>query len=404
MKSCFKLAAVALFASATIASADAEIRLTGSTAFRSAVHAALLNNVFTTLDRYAHSNPQGQLDNATKAVFKGSVANITGTTTIRVTWSGSGSGTASVANQSNVSYLTDANLVAAGENFNKSASANQTAHIALSDIYQGATSAQTPPLDDVTVAVIPFTWVVNNSANSENNKITSITAQQARALFTTGNQPLSLFTGNAADTRRVYVTGRNTGSGTRVTYLAETKYGYSIPVHQFQITATNGAVTELREWPTATLVPSNGGDALVGNGGYSGADLVAAALSNSSSSGVTIKNGAGVTADSNQSVIIATCIGLADAASIFTATVPGKVVAYDGVTFASIAADQDKIINGSYTMWGYEHLFTKSGLSTDEGTARQAIIDALPSNLGTAGIDPNVVTVSRGEDGGTVAP
>ena len=55
-------------------------------------------------------------------------------------------------------------------------------------------------------------------------------------------------------------------------------------------------------------------------------------------------------------------------------------------------------------MWGYEHLFTKSGLSTDEGTARQAIIDALPSNLGTAGIDPNVVTVSRGEDGGTVAP
>ena len=405
MKSCFKLAAVALFASATLASADTEIRITGSTAFRSAVHASLLSGVFSSLDRYSHSGASGGLSGASKATFRGTVTGITGTTTIRTSWSGSATGIQSVAAQSNVSFLTDATFATvAGENFSQTTSANQTAHIAMSDVFQNSTSFQTPVLEDTNVAVVPFVWVVNNSANAENNKLTSITSQQARALYTTGSQALSLFTGVAADTRTVYVTGRDTGSGTRITALAETKYGFSTPLTHYQITASGGAVTELRIWPTNAVVPSNGGDTLGGNGGYTSGGTVATALSNSSSSGITIRNAAGTSIYTNQSAILVTCIGLSDSATIAAAAVPGKRLAYEGTSFSTIAADGDKVRNGSYTMWGYQHLFNKSGLTTDETTARDALITAIPTNLGTAGISLDSMIVGRGEDGGLVSP
>ncbi len=405
MKSCFKLAAVALFASATLASADTEIRITGSTAFRSAVHASLLSGVFSSLERYSHSGTSGGLSGASKATFRGTVTGITGTTTIRTSWSGSATGIQSVAAQSNVSFLTDATFATvAGENFSQTTSANQTAHIAMSDVFQNSTSFQTPVLEDTNVAVVPFVWVVNNSANAENNKLTSITSQQARALYTTGSQALSLFTGVAADTRTVYVTGRDTGSGTRITALAETKYGFSTPLTHYQITASGGAVTELRIWPTNAVVPSNGGDTLGGNGGYTSGGTVATALSNSSSSGITIRNAAGTSIYTNQSAILVTCIGLSDSATIAAAAVPGKRLAYEGTSFSTIAADGDKVRNGSYTMWGYQHLFNKSGLTTDETTARDALITAIPTNLGTAGISLDSMIVGRGEDGGLVSP
>lgn len=404
MKSYFKFAAVALLASATLASANTEIRITGSTAFRSAVHASLLNGVFSTLDKYSHSAASGGLSGASKATFQGTVTGISGTTTIRVSWSGSAGGIQSVAQQSNVSFLTDATLVSAGENFSQTTSANLTAHIALSDVFQNSTSFQTPVLDDVQVCVIPFSWVVNNSANAENNKMTSITAQQARALYATGSQSLSMFTGNAADTRTVYVTGRDTSSGTRITALAETKYGYATPLTHWQITASGGAVTELRVWPTATAVPLNGGDALPGNGGYTGGGGVATALSNTSSSGITLRNAAGTSIGTNASAILVTCIGLADAATIVASAVPGKRLAYEGVSFSTILTDGDKVRNGLYTMWGYEHLFSKPGLSVDEAAARDALVNAIPANLGTAGIDTSTMNVFRGEDGGVVGP
>ena len=405
MKSCFKLAAVALFASATLASADTEIRITGSTAFRSAVHASLLSGVFSSLERYSHSGTSGGLSGASKATFRGTVTGITGTTTIRTSWSGSATGIQSVAAQSNVSFLTDATFATvAGENFSQTTSANQTAHIAMSDVFQNSTSFQTPVLEDTNVAVVPFVWVVNDSANAENNKLTNITSQQARALYTTGSQALSLFTGVAADTRTVYVTGRDTGSGTRITALAETKYGFSTPLTHWQITASGGAVTELRIWPTNAVVPSNGGDTLGGNGGYTSGGTVATALSNSSSSGITIRNAAGTSIYTNQSAILVTCIGLSDSATIAAAAVPGKRLAYEGTSFSTIAADGDKVRNGSYTMWGYQHLFNKSGLTTDETTARDALITAIPTNLGTAGISLDSMIVGRGEDGGLVSP
>lgn len=405
MKSYLKLATLALIASAPLASADTEIRITGSTAFRSAIHASLLSGVFSTLDRYSHSGATaGSGSGASKSTWRGTVTGITGTTTIRTSWSGSATGIQSVTAQSNVSFLTDGTLVAAGENFNQTTSANQAAHIAMSDVYQASTAFATPFLDDNQVAVVPFVWVVNNSANAENNKLTSITSQGARALYNSGSQALSLFTGIATDTRTVYVTGRDTGSGTRITALAETKYGFSTPLTHWQVTASGGAVTELRVWPTAAVVPSNGGDTLPGNGGYTSGGTVATALSNSSNSGITLKNAAGTSIGTNQSAILVSCIGLSDSATIVAAAVPGKRLSYEGVSFSTIATDGDKVRNGSYTMWGYQHLYAKSGLSADETTAKDALVTAIPSNLGTAGIALTSMIVARGEDGGLVAP
>ena len=47
---------------------------------------------------------------------------------------------------------------------------------------------------------------------------------------------------------------------------------------------------------------------------------------------------------------------------------------------------------------------SNNALDADQTAARDAIISAIPSNLGTSGIDANAMNVNRGEDGGLVAP
>ena len=78
------------------------------------------------------------------------------------------------------------------------------ADIAFSDCYQSSTVFKTPALTDVVFGVVQFRMVTNYGVAGV-NPITSISYQQARALFTSANGlPLSMFTGNSADTTKVY--------------------------------------------------------------------------------------------------------------------------------------------------------------------------------------------------------
>ncbi len=237
MKSKLSLALLTTLAFAPLASADTEFRITGSTAFRSAVHAGLLNSFFTAAPKYGHSNAGGAISTASKSIWQGSVTGIAGTTTVRCTWSGSATGIQSVTAGSNVSFLTTAAIPASpGENPGQSASENLAAHAAFSDVGQTSTSFLTPPLDDTPVGVVVFSWVVNDTSATGASVLArygfdNVTAQAARALYTTGQQPKALFTGNPLDEAKpVFATGRDTGSGTRITMLAETKYGIFTPL------------------------------------------------------------------------------------------------------------------------------------------------------------------------------
>lgn len=408
MKSSLKLTALSALALASAAYADTEIRLTGSTAFRSSIHASLLassNGVFTGgPTKYAHSNTAGNVSGASRSTWVGTVAGISGTTTIRCSWSGSATGINTVANSlTNQNFL--ATPVANGETPSAGSGTAMTSQIAMSDVYQASTSFTSPSLNDIPVAVVPFSFVVNDAADANNNAISNVTAQAARALWSSGTLPSFVFTGVSTNTRSVYAIGRDTGSGTRITALAETKYGVNTPLQHWQITASSGAVTHLRVWPTNAQVANNGGDTLAANGGYTSGGTLATGMSNTSRSGIQLVTAAGVNSGAaDKSAILMSCVGMSDAATIVTGG--GKYLSYEGVSFTNITSPTDiaKVTQGQYTMWGYQHMFDNNALDADQTAARDAIISAIPNNLGTSGIDINAMAVGRGEDGGLVGP
>ena len=401
MKSKLSLALLTTLAFAPLASADTEFRITGSTAFRSAVHAGLLNSFFTAAPKYGHSNAGGAISTASKSIWQGSVTGIAGTTTVRCTWSGSATGIQSVTAGSNVSFLTTAAIPASpGENPGQSASENLTAHAAFSDVGQTSTSFLTPPLDDTPVGVVVFSWVVNDTSATGASVLArygfdNVTAQAARALYTTGQQPKALFTGNPADeAKSVFATGRDTGSGTRITMLAETKYGIFTPLSQFQITAASDAVTDIQVWPTT----GSGSDALPGNGGYSSGGTLTGLLASKSDTTFNLKNAAGALVRTVPSAHLISCVGVGDAVTVVNGG--GARLKYEGVSYDS-TADDDKVRYGHYTMWGYQH-FLSGTIDGDQTAAKAALVNAIDANVGVAGVQISTMAAARGEDGGIV--
>ncbi len=373
--------------------ADVTVNLTGSTAFRSVIHASvqsMMGGAGTT--RIAH-NHASALNSASLTIFRGPVAGL-GTVTVRCSWSGSATGIRDCAQQNDLSFLRDTTLPAsAGINAGQSSTELGKAQIAMSDVYQSSTIYTSPSLQNNNVAVVPFVWVANESAPAG---LTNVTSQMGRALLSNGIQPLSLFTGSAGDAGTlVYPTGRDGGSGTRITALAEIKYGIFNNVQQWTAVSDNtaGTVTSLQIWPTT----GTGSDpAQAGNGGYTSGGTVATLMGNTSASVDTLDETGGVI-DSDQPVVIITYLGTGDAAT--ASGLGAKQLAYDGVSY-SVANVQ----NGSYTFWGYQHLYNKSGLTTDENTFKNSLISVIPSNLGSAGIALGSMQVSRTSDGGLVGP
>ena len=101
-----------------------------------------------------------------------------------------------------------------------------------------------------------------------------------------------------------------------------------------------------------------------------------------------------------------------------TVTTKGYVLGYNGVrldTFAGdvttlgstglAAADRAKVVNGSYTAWGYEQLLYPTGNAT-----AQIVFTDLKSRLnsasviGNAGLPLGEMLVNRQADGSTVVP
>ncbi len=424
MKSKLLLASFFALAVAPMASADVELRITGATAFRAAVHNGLKTGFFNGDFQFAHSNGSGSFSGAGRSVWKGPVTG-QGIVTVRCTWSGSVTGTHSVAVNPNgsaedqalllVTYLTDANLTTAasatgGEAFSRSAVGSpQTSHLAFSDCYQSSTVYSSPALTSEVVGIIPFIWVVNDTSATgttlERYGFDNITAQQARALLVNGSQPKSLLTGNAADTKTVFCTGRDIGSGTRVICLAETGYGITRGVQHWQMTGASDTITKLKLWPTGSYPNTSGNDPNPGNGGYTSGGTIAGLFVNKSDSSFQLESSAGTndlgTAPSGH---IVAWVGTSDAA---TAVAGGAAyLKYEGVGYTG-SADDAKIHNGQYTAWSNEQILYSS-LTTTTGSSQTAVKDLLKAsidaNMGTAGIPTGSMNVFRTEEAGIVAP
>ena len=363
-----KIAALsALFASSASA-ASYTINLTGSTAFRSSTHAAIIANLTSPTYAYTDVAAKG-LNKATYVIFKGSVG--ADSYTIRCTWSGSVEGVIDTGHQNTIAALPTSQATTASPGtalVNASEATFATSTMVpdggLSDVFQSSTS-ETASLTDKIVAVVPFKFIASNGAT-----ISNMTPQIFRSVFSTGGAPLSLLTGNPADTSFVIGVGRDIGSGTRATTMAETGYGIFTAPSQYIITVAGGT------WSAGNAVGQTS------TSGYTSGSTLAADLAKPSSDGTV-------------------AIGYVGVADYVANDVELK---YNGVTYSAAA-----VYNGTYTFWGYEHLFTPTRVSTattGNDFAAKTFFDnmasTLASNPGASGLNPVLMNVHRDGDGATV--
>jgi hypothetical protein len=386
------------------AQAQTTVDIAGATAFRSAAHTAIMAS-FTTLQGYAHDGAAGAGNKANRATYKGVFPGITGTTVIRVNWTGAVEGVRSVTTTTPDTFLTEAAITKSGENAAKTSPtvASATAVMAFSDVAQSATPYKTPTLLGGPVGAIAFAPVINKGAHAA---ITNVTANQLRRIATNGFIPQYMLTGNTSSNGTVYLMGRNDGSGTRVAFLSEIGHGAANPVKQYVINAT----TSVNALSTPILAPLTANETvypkyktstdfaatnILGNGGYSSGSAIAGWLQKPSSGNFNIIS----------------YISSSDAVTAYNLGTGARVLALNGEKLDGIAAgaiteaDRDKIRLGKYSGWNFEQLYYKSNISAGAKIVYNKLVATIPANIGSSGVAlDSKFKVTRATDGGVIAP
>jgi hypothetical protein len=400
------------------AQAQTQIDITGATAFRGAAHSAI-KAAFDAGNggvSYRFAVDGTSLNGSNAAIFEGNFPGITGTTTIRTSFTGSVEGILSltkptvVANQ--VVYLntgafgatTASSTPSVTTNATSKDAASQTSKFAFSDVLQASTPSKTPKLFGAQVGAIVFTPLINKGADAA---ITNITTQQFRQLALAGRLPTRFFTGldrasSAADTF-VYLTGRNDLSGTRTAFLAEIGYGISAPVKQYVVRASDSTtITQISLAPTAAVTASanltgstgiqassvfTSAGTKEGNGGYNSGSYIRAFM-NKTSNATSVVNSSTLSQVSAAAPInLVSWIGTGDAVTAMSINATTGVAAgasnlsYNGEKLdlkwqATVGgnystglspADRAKVRNGKYTAWSFQNLYYKGQTATPTG-------------------------------------
>jgi hypothetical protein len=439
--------ALALGITSSAMAQTTEITITGATAFRQATMQAIYNayasvgalgTAFNVCHDFTGDN-LSQLIASNKAVFSGTFPGITGTTVIRTAFNGSTEGLNAIAGNNDPTFLQTAALLNTGSIQGSTTSPTQTLRpkYSFSDVYQSTSPVDNEVLNPVgtsAVGVVTFAMIVNEGAPAN---LTNATIQQTRALWAQGNLPASLITGDPDDTTIVLATGRNDGSGTRSAYLTEWTYGVANTVNQY--VAINGGtsgnnILGLTLVPigsnlTNPAVPFNTGrssDAStlwgnnnVGNGGYSSSSALRSLMGLASTS-VTVYDGENNTPVlSNEPVSLMTWLSTSDSAN--AASAGGRIIAFNGVMVTPLStsdtnnyqlsgfseADFNKIAQGAYSAWSYQHLYYHGSLSANEGIWYNAMKTTwIPQGLQVTanGLRLGDMQVSRPDDGFPIVP
>lgn len=340
-----------LFAAAANAQ-DVNLVLTGSTAFRSITldrAKALFDAGYTTTGDAGGTLPvtyYGTMSTAIPSLGSSTVA-------VKCSFSGSGSGMLAVDGLTPVPTRNPLN----------GTTNNVAPDLALSDVFP---ESATPPINaanfDVSrLGVIPFVFIRNNALTGINN----ITKEQATLLMTASGiqsglpgMPASFLGG--ADNNPVYFTGRDAGSGTRISVHKDVGF-------------------------TGTPVMWNTNN----SGGY----VQFAGASSAGNSRNVIASGSRIIG----------YLGEADALAIAASATQ---LSYNGVAFSHA-----NVASGKYPIWGYEIICNRAGqLSANQQAVRDALIgkitdatfqqtSALYTNSFVSLAD---MQVERGTDGGTI--
>ena len=244
---------------------------------------------------------------------------------------------------------------------------NLTGDVGFGEAFPSAATPPIPNSDFSTneiIGVVPIVFAVNN--NLAGMGVNNITLEQANLLLFDsgpGAMPASFLgaTGPNA-TNNVYLIGRDTDSGTRISVEKDIKY--------------IGAETE---WAT------NGAGGYVSNPGFPSGGTVAANIG-----GGALSIG---------------YVGMSDFNSISNNATALK---YEGVgvgvnNFANVTT-------GMYPLWAYEHFYSRIGTTAQQQLVREALIASLtnPSFQATNAnwfnffVGLNKMQVSRSTDGGQI--
>jgi len=420
---------VAALAAGTVASASAATTtyISGSTAFRSSANTAIC--------QYA-SNNGGKLVAWSNGTLSKSVdilcTYVSGGTTnfIDVHWNGSEAGIQSAAGPTNGSNAKTVGFISTNATglvgtstatnlFVSSACFSDTyqSTSVFKGTYQGVTySTLTQPAitTDGIVGVVAFNWVASAGFPG-----TNVTTQVADYILSAGDAPVAMFTGSTADqVSGAWLLGRNIDSGTRLTALAETAYGTTVPVNQYAVgtnyTMSNGTATiqvnttnpstNIFPYPIETI---NGvSSKQVGNSGYSSGGTLCGFMTNVYASGAAFKTGTNGTVDSRYTSNNY-LIGYAGTSDANGATNTNSAVSLVKLAYNGVNNSTNQIVIGQYTFWGYEHIYNGASATASDRVVTEAVA-TLILNTPTATLQPNVnvndMQAARSLDGGVVAP
>ncbi len=387
--------------------AQTKIYITGSTAFRATVTPAITAVLAGSLSIAYDGNTAGvtSQNNANAVTWTG--GNIGGTAvTIKASWSGSAGGIQTVAGAPtfNVRFLPDGAVGSANSDPRNPANPAESAvpDMDMSDAFQAATpfrgtfqGVTYSNLVDNNVGVVTFVWAASKNfplgTGSGTSSSYSMTPQLAQALYPGGLIPLSMVTGLPADHNTgVIATGRDFDSGTRITQVTENGIGVSTLLSQYKPTVSAGVITHLELYPVTTI---NGVSTQVpGNGGESSGSTLRGYLVN------TMAVAAAQEVDSSLTGgFLMAFLGVSDYNNVSANAVK---VLHNGNDFS-----QQGVMEGKYTLWGYEHLQYKSTLAGIKLTFATNLKNRILTST-SAELNPSValsdMQVQRFADGGTI--
>lgn len=387
LKTSFTLGILAL----AMANANAATRvfdITGATAFRASANNAIISILGGTgVTQYAFIGTSG-IGGTNRAIFKGTMAAFPGDEIIvRASWSGSTQGIKDVADQNSIQFLDLSNPTSTvginlgtGEN-PAPVFTTAVAQWSFSDVDKLLSERPNHPFAGGPVGVVPFMFLAGEGAPASLNNMSD---QLHNTLWATGQLPIAFFTGDTGDATTVLATGRNNGSGTRATILAETQYGAFTSVTQFGATFEG---TRTDAYPTGrllTLTEFNNG----GNSSNSGVrELLTRRADDLTFNGDPID------------ALFVSYLTISDALAAITEG--AQEMTYNGVPFSAA-----NVKNGRYSLWGYQQFYLDNDATSAEQAFDTAFRAAIPSTLN--GIDAIPLTdmsvIRSGGDGGPLTP
>ena len=372
----------------------ATVYLTGSTAVRGTVQAALLDPVsgvfasaptYTVWDGGSGPNNAGNGGNYMTFIGTANATNGGGPLVIKCHWSGSEAGIHDVASGLSQNFLTDAQSDNADHGTNQPGPTfdHAAVNLAMGDNAQqfsqySVLKGFTAIASNKFVCVIPFTFVRNNGLWTGTN-ITSSMFIQAQGL----GCPRAVFSGNAADVNDfMYISGRDKDSGTRVNTFGDTGYGIGTPANQIEM--------------------NNAGDMQLVNGTYFGEIGFSSGgtLARTMGSDTTTKDDQALGLPGNGfSVVAYLSRGDADTALGLTPT-HATELAYNGVV-----QSRANVIEGTHTLWGNEFIFAVNGVSgVSLGVYKALAFGGIDSKVGTGTRAIRIVDMHTDRTGPTSAP